>query len=196
MGAVALVGGLLITSGVTADDDKGKNPFTQILNKLDQILHKLDSGGDGNHTLRWDTNHPSASRFVVLKAFNNQAVLDKNTGLVWEQAPDATNQIWWDATRICVNKHVGGTLGWRTPSVIELASLLDPSLPFPFVPTTVFTGIQSWASYWSATTLTGNLDLAWRVRVDIGGISVYYEVKSNTNPVWCVRGPTQQHEYD
>ena len=55
--AVVLVGALLVTSVVVAHDDKdrGKNPFHQILNRLDQILAKLMNGGvgtEGNHTLR------------------------------------------------------------------------------------------------------------------------------------------------
>jgi len=43
------------------------------------------------------------------------------------------------------------SLGWRLPSVVEVAGLIDPSLPAPFVPGTVFTGVRS-ALYWSATT--------------------------------------------
>ena len=151
VGAVVLVGGLLVTSIVVADDDngKGKNPFTQILAKLDQILSKLNGSDNGNHTLRWDTNHPSATRFTT--AFTG-AVLDKNTGLVWEQAPDATGRSWRDAVGYCISKNINGTRGWRLPSVPELTSLIDPSLPPPFVPASVFTGVQS-ANYWSATTL-------------------------------------------
>ena len=85
IGAV-VVGGLLVTSMVAADDDKGMNPFKQITDLLNQILTKLNSsGGESNHTLRWDTNNLSASRFTT--AFTG-AVLDHNTGLVWEQAPN------------------------------------------------------------------------------------------------------------
>ncbi len=83
--SVAVLGGaLLATSVVGADDDKkGKNAFTHILEKLDQILSKLDSGGqEVNHTLRWDRVLPAAERFVVLAEFGNAAVLDKETGLV------------------------------------------------------------------------------------------------------------------
>src|SRR5512141_488165 len=94
VGAVVLVGALLVTSVVFADDGKGKDPFTQILANLDQILSKLNGSDNGNHTLRWDTNHPSATRFTT--AFTG-AVLDKNTGLVWEQAPDATGRSWHDS---------------------------------------------------------------------------------------------------
>ncbi len=53
-----------------------------------------------------------------------------------------------------------GTVGWRLPSVIELKSVLDPSLPPPFVPVSVFTGILPFF-YWSATTSPDLPASAW-----------------------------------
>lgn len=191
VGAVVLVGALLGTSVVVADDDKGKgkNPFAQILAKLDEILSKLSGSGDGNHTLRWDTNNPSASRFTT--AFTG-AVLDKNTGLVWEQAPDAAPRAWADATHYCVNKAVGGTVGWRLPSVVELKSVQDPSLPPPFVPASVFTGIQS-VAYRSATTRAANPTLAWVVFFDNG--TVFDAPHATPGHAWCVRGGMNADAY-
>ena len=92
LGVFVLVGSVLLTSMAVANDDKGKNPFTQILQKLDQILAAITSGaGEGNHTLRWDTNNLSASRFVT--AFTG-AVLDKNTrARVGAGAVDGTNNV-------------------------------------------------------------------------------------------------------
>ena len=64
------------------------NPLTVIIDKLDQVLAAITgAAGQSNHTLRWDTNNASATRFTT--AFTG-AVLDNNTGLVWEQAPAAT----------------------------------------------------------------------------------------------------------
>jgi hypothetical protein len=168
------------------------NPFTKIIEKLDEILAAiagLGGGGDGNHTLRWDTNNPSASRFAT--AFPG-AVLDKNTGLVWEQAPDANPRTWAAATSFCVNRNVGDTRGWRLPSVAELASVIDPTLPAPFVPASVFTGVQS-AGYWSATTLADNPALAWFVLFGTGGGNT--GTKAVSFQVWCVRGGMNADQY-
>lgn len=195
LGVVALIGAMLIVGAgpgsTLADDDKGKNPFTQILKKLDDILAKLNGGGgqDGNHTLRWDTNNPSASRFVT--AFPG-AVLDKNTGLVWEQAPDVNGQIWDFAIRTCVNKTVGGTVGWRLPSVVELKSIQDPTLPAPFVPANVFASIQP-TSYWSISSPPAAPVFAWVVRFNDGVVGV--DGKNGNLFVWCVRGPMQESVY-
>jgi Protein of unknown function (DUF1566) len=171
--AVVLVGGVLalgtgtgVTQAGERDDDHNKrNPFERILAKLDKILDAVKGGGrqDGNHTLRWDHTLPAAQRFVVLNAFNNEAVLDKNTGLVWEQAPEATTLEWSNAKSECLRKNVGGTVGWRLPSVVELKSVQDPSLPVPYVSASVFTGILPLVTYWSATTVAEAPDTAWMV---------------------------------
>jgi Protein of unknown function (DUF1566) len=88
-------------------------------------------------------------------------VLDNNTGLVWEQAPDGTPRTWLQAIEHCVNLNVGGTGGWRLPSVVELKSVQDgttgavapfvPNGPFTLSPSDSTPGVQS-ANYWSATT--------------------------------------------
>lgn len=145
----------------------------------------------------WDKNFPSSGRFQTLATFHNQAVLDKNTGLVWEQAPDfATRRAWILARHHCVNREVGGTVGWRLPSVIELKSVLDPSLPPPFVPTRVFTVPASLPSggelgYWTATSIR-ELQAWW---VDNLGNARNPLDKSDELFVWCVRGPMQESEY-
>jgi len=214
LGAVVLVGGLMITGwglGVTSAAPPASNPgnpFQAILDKLDQVLAAVTgAAGQGNHTLRWDTNNPSATRFTVLAAIPG-AVLDKNTGLVWEQAPDGTPRVWGDgtaasATRYCVNKDVGGTVGWRLPSVVELKSVQDGSTGAvaPFVPASAFTlstsnatpGVQS-ADYWSATTNAGNPAFAWTVLFLDGVVSGDLKA-SNLGRAWCVRGGMHADTY-
>ena len=85
-----------------------------------------DSVGPYYATPSWDQTVPASTRFIVLSNFSSQAVLDRNTGLVWEKTarPPASrgNAVFacWDAT-------TGGQMGWRLPKVEELTSLADPS---------------------------------------------------------------------
>lgn len=168
------------------------NPFEEILQKLDQLQTQVDLRGV---TQNWDKNLPSASRFTVLAAFNHQAVRDNNTGLVWEQSPATNLESWFSARFACADKNVGGTRGWRLPSVAELASLNDPSLPAPRVPTTVFTGVQS-AEYWSATTNAQDSTFAWVVNFAnlVEGVTLI-KGKIGSFHVWCVRGDMNADVY-
>jgi hypothetical protein len=218
---VVLVGGLLflgagtmVTHAGERDDDRHqRNPFQRILDKLDKILDavKGEGGQDGNHMLRWDQALPAAQRFVVLAAFNNEAVLDKNTGLVWEKAPQTTPANWSsgnfangpnDAILTCINKNVGGQRGFRLPSIPELASLIDPSVPFPgpsLPPGHPFLNVLpsidvSTSTYWSATTWAGDTRWAWTV--NFGGGSVTTVGKTNDFvKLWCVRGGMNADQY-
>ena len=57
-----------------------------------------------------DTIKSGGARFKVLSKFEGAAVLDKETGLVWEQSPDGagTFRPWTTALFDCYNKIVGG----------------------------------------------------------------------------------------
>jgi len=201
VGGVALIGSLALAGyggGIAPaeahDNNKNQNhhlnPFKQILIKLDEVLLKLNgaSGGgeEGNYTTRWDANKASASRFTVLAEFNGAAVRDNNTGLVWEQMPSMQTD--WSAARFqCLNKPVGGTRGWRLPSVAELTSLVDPSLVAPYVPPTVFSGVQV-GSYWSSTSIMDGGSIS-KYTLSFGDGMVGTTSKStSTVNVWCVRG--------
>jgi hypothetical protein len=96
-----------------------------------------------NMTQNRDKNLASAERFTVLPDFPlNGVVRDNNTGLVWERAPSPTGQTWVNARRICLNKDVSESRGWRLPSVAGLASLIDTRIGPPFVPVNIFLNIS------------------------------------------------------
>ena len=210
--AVVLVGGLLVlgtgtvvTQAGDRDDDHNKrNPFDQILHKLDKILDAIKGGGgqEGNHTLRWDTVQPAATRFVVLTAFASAAVLDNETGLVWEKVPATTLAgSWWAARDTCAEKAVGGRKGWRLPSVVELSSLVDPANVNPALPTGSPFTIPPSALYWSATTVTGfdpgatDVTHAWDVDFSIGFVGGDMKNFGGAQQIWCVRGGMNADQY-
>ena len=211
VGGVVLIGGLVLSNyggGIMpaeAHDHEREaynhpNPFKLILDKLNEILAKLkdgagagvSGGGAGNHTLRWDTKNASASRFTVLADFGGGAVLDNNTGLVWQQSPATIKTTWSDARGQCSDQPIGGARGWRLPSLPELTSLIDPSLPAPFVPN-VFTGVQL-DIYWSATTVSDNTNNKWSVDYSSGLTGLSNRITAS-NYYLCVRGPMQESVY-
>jgi hypothetical protein len=75
---------------------------------------------------RWDLKINGASRFKVLNDFNGEAVLDRETGLVWEKTPETSQGSWPFIDDECFSRFVGGRLGWRPPTLDELLSLMDP----------------------------------------------------------------------
>src|SRR5215467_13153760 len=110
-------------------------------------------------------------RFIVLSNWNNEAVLDREAGLVWETSPATGRVTGWTAAReACINKRVGGRKGWRLPSVHELTSLLDTSTGIPTG--APFTNLQLGFSdfYWSATTIVDLTTLVWSVRLSFDGL--------------------------
>ena len=135
----------------------------------------------------WAQQLPVATRFVVLTNWGSNAVLDKETGLVWEKSPQAAPATWNDARVACANKPVGNRKGWRLPSVVELSSLIDRSVsPGPTIPAGhPFVGVQS-AGYWSATTNAASPPFARLVNVGNGLVGG--AVKTDSLQVWCVRG--------
>lgn len=201
-----VLGGLFLASGGPGVAPAGaQNPtpqqqqFRQISDKLDQILAATKSGSGGgestksggaedNHTLRWDQALPAAQRFVILMAFNSDAVLDKETGLVWERSPQTTAVSSSNVRLTCANKAVGGRKGWRLPSLPELASLVDPSVASPG-PTLSsghpFLNVQS-TNYWSASAHAENPALMWGV--GFGNGAVLGLSKAFDQRAWCVRG--------
>lgn len=141
------------------------------------------------------------------------AVLDKETGLVWEKTPSpntggplgtALFTSWYAAIVHAYSTEVGGRKGWRLPTVEELASLVDSTQNNPALPINhPFVNVKWDDGYWSSTTnppdiiVTGNArefgaDTALYVHFEFG--QVYFNApKTGRHYVWCVRGG---HGYD
>ena len=146
----------------------------------------------------WDqkldcTATANCPRFIVLTNWSSAAVLDRETGLVWERSPDATGRTWFLAISHCADREVGGRIGWHLPMLEQLATLVDRTgtgvdgngnsvklpdgHPFQNVQATFF---------WSATSRADDPSLAEGVYFFLGARVGFN--KSINGPVWCVRG--------
>jgi hypothetical protein len=172
LGLLALCGPLMASSVARA-----ALPTHQDL--VDQIDNLLPA---------WSQTLLAAERFVMV--MGGAAVLDKETGLVWEKAPDAEaswdRKTWYAARAFCNDRVVGNRKGWRLPTVQELASLVDPSQQPPSLPAGhPFTVVVQPAPYafWSATTQIEEPNRAWFV--DFGNYgSVFTFDKVFSNPAY------------
>jgi len=171
MGALVL-GGLLVTGCGSTDAAAGVQGVPTDLPGVTQNRDKA---------------LPTAQRFVILPAFNSEAVLDKETGLVWEKSPQTTTARWSVARRTCIEKTVGGQKGWRLPSMPELSSLVDPSVapPGPTLPPGhPFLAVQP-NVYWTAAKVAEDPSGAWGVHFGLGGGTTFINWAHSVQ-VWCV----------
>lgn len=170
-------------------------------------LSAATANGPYYATPSWDQKLPGSTRFVVLSDWNNEAVLDRETGLVWEKAPlrpfpgtptlppDSGLRDWDSALDRCTTMAVGGRMGWRLPSIHELQSLIDPSMitsPGPGLPAGhPFFGVQE-GYYWSATTFR-DPDEVFIMHGRTGHVGRTLNIAEHY--VWCVRGGSGADRY-
>ena len=121
-------------------------------------------------------------------------ILDNITGLTWqkctlgESGTDCSSgasisSTWSDAKNQCANLNLVGT-GWRLPTVIELAQIVDFSKSFA-IDTTVFS--STGYPYWSSTAHAGVTSWAWYVYFIQNG-STWANYQTELYSVRCVRG--------
>jgi hypothetical protein len=182
--ALALLPGLSVAGSIeppsNATDTSG-NPvptmktLDEVLPAWSQKLRADDGGPDGCNS----------SRFKCV--LDDEAVLDKETGLVWERSPRTYAGQWYNAQWECHFHNTGGRSGWRAPTAQELESLIDYcantdrylSCGHPFT-------YSSQYGYWSTTTWFVYSDRAiyWSP-YHYGGASAN---KNDEMCFWCVRG--------
>ena len=158
---------------------------------LSMALAMLPFPAGADPLTTWDNVINGPGRFRLLTGFNNAAVFDRETGLVWDRSPDSVPRTWVEASRFCVQHTVGaGTrLGWRLPSVQELLTLMDPTRNPPSLPEgNPFTNVQT-DFYWSSTTFRENPALAWGAGFENNTTEPgpRFTTKTASFLVWCVR---------
>ena len=165
-----------------------------LVQKLTQKIDDLQSQA-GSIPPAW-AQALGADRFVV--TMGGEAVLDRETGLVWEQSPGkipGSPKIFkesFDRAVDCVDRTTGGRRGWRLPSVWELSTLIDPVNRNPALPSGhPFENVSSDIRFWTTTPFSVGFDAgtAWVVSFDGD-----FPGAGTTGPdqffrLWCVRGP-------
>jgi len=146
----------------------------------------------------WDNQINSPKRFKVLTKFNQEAVLDKETGLVWERSPGVSLVKWSEAIGNvnpivgCYFLDIGGRRGWRLAKIEELSTLVDETQPSGLkLPTGhPFLNIQSGA-YWTITSdADPNRARANAFVLNFTDANLHIMHKRNDSALrWCVRAP-------
>lgn len=152
---------------------------------------QISQNGPYYSTPAWDQQLPASSRWVILTNWNNQAVLDRETGLVWQQSPGtAGNEIWGFSIVRCLEQTgTGGRSGWRLPSAEEIMTLWDP-VTSNLAAGSPFTLPSSGTVFWTTTTFPGDNTSAFVLVLPGNGpvLGLAESTKSATARAWCVRG--------
>ena len=98
----------------------------------------------------------------------NGIVQDNVTDLMWQQSTSQYN--WGEALTYCDNLVLGDYSDWRLPTIKELSTLADSSIPSPgpTIDLTFFPYTFDFV-YWSSTTAPGNSGYALYVNFSNGG---------------------------
>ncbi|MCH8921409.1 MAG: DUF1566 domain-containing protein, partial [Chloroflexi bacterium] len=179
--AVTTFPGMIFGAGGSLDPSAPPAPSMKTLAEIPPSWHQILPAGDG------DLLGCNSSRFKC-EMKNGEAVLDLETGLVWERSPDTIIVPRSNAQSNCSSKEVGNRLGWRLPTVQELATLVDTTQLNPALPSGhPFINVQN-ARYWSASTHAVESTFAMAVRfMNAGTVTA---AKNQLLNWWCVRGAT------
>jgi hypothetical protein len=141
----------------------------------------------------WDQTLPAASRFIVLSNFESKAVLDRETGLVWERQP-STEPFYPKPTSArpgpvafahCVELSIANRKGWRLPKLNELSSLTDLTQASPALPMGHPFTVPADANFWTSEDYFPELFPAVRLYVSVADGRVW--TGSDSALAWCVR---------
>jgi hypothetical protein len=180
---VGIVG--MLATGVRGGPLDPSDPPASTMRPLDETLASwsIKLAADDGETAC------NSSRFECV--FGEDAVLDHETGLVWERLVQPSPDQFYIARNICHLSSTGGRAGWRLPTTAELTSLMDPGADeAPFLPAGhPFTNVSAADPYWTSTLLFDSISqdrLRELVFFDYG-LGELHET-GDTARYWCVRG--------
>jgi hypothetical protein len=184
------------TSGTTAVAAEVNANFTAVKDAVDDNDAAITENSEAIDTNTaaiagvMATQAPTWHQLLTTDRFelvmNDEAVLDKETGLVWDRSPDTDTRKWTYAVDHCHKREVGGRFGWRLPTVEELSTLIDNTNSAPTLPTDhPFTDIQS-ARYWTDTPTSWFAD--YYITVNFSNGSLNDDDDEELYDSWCVRG--------
>jgi hypothetical protein len=202
------------TSGTPAVAAEVNANFTAVKTAVDDNDTRIDANGSeiAANTGEIDTNAADIADLTATQAatprtwhqilttdrfqlvMNDEAVLDRETGLVWDRSPDTGTRTWSNAIGHCYQREVANRFGWRLPTMEELSTLVDNGNSDPALPANhPFIGVHSASGdrYWTATSTVWIADYAWYATFFNGARGE--EANTATYSCWCVRGG---HGYD
>ena len=113
------------------------------------------------------------------------AVLDEETGLVWQRTPITTTWNALAAEATCAEANTGQRDGWRLPTLAELESLKDQGAGPQLPPGNPFSNPGS-EVFWTSTEEPAQPTFWQVVRFD--GVGPAVAGTGALENVWCVRG--------
>jgi hypothetical protein len=115
----------------------------------------------------------------------DEAILDKETGLLWERRPSGNGLPWESARAACAEKIIAAQKKWRLPSLSELRSLVDDSQANPALPAQhPFEGVLNFG-FWTKSEYSANVDQAWMI--SLGDATESPQTKDRRGLAWCIR---------
>lgn len=175
-----------IVSGGPLDPNEPPGPTYRTLGDVPPSWHQSLSASGGC----------TSERFTCV--LGDLAVLDNETGLVWDKVPDGTAS-WPSAADGCYTATIAGRAGWRLPTIEELRSLVDATAPappkipvgHPFSESDIID--TSLDFYWTQTTSNLNTGNAYAVTFFSGNATT--KPKTEAHYRWCVRGSAAHDAY-
>jgi len=138
----------------------------------------------------WHRTLPSSGgctseRFACV--LGGEAVLDRETGLVWERTPQTSTVDWDSAVRQCQQAYHGGRMGWRLPTAAELMTLADTTSVVTGLPPGHPFTLGAVDDFWTANENTAS-PTTRGTRFRFSAFLTFDDLKSSAYRAWCVRG--------